>query len=405
MGYEFTTPGFRTPPYTFEKPFPSDGLKPTILSRTPSHEWPAASPPYPYQEGEESAFRTPKRLEFKFDSLSEETGFEQRMQDPTTWHGPMLDFGAITNDGSAILSAMPLFVPPGCPNPYQGALFDTQQESAMTDKPHAVLSEQATMQEKPLLLDSQQVQQQLQQQGFQQISINQHQHGGDQFKKFPDLAFSPVPVQKQSSQQQQQQQPQQVFVFEAPQVAASPLTLPESKQHQIANNSFHSGVHGSGDTLMVAAESQPVPQESQTEPVLTQDNSDTNYGKKPSSKRKRKQDSPLVKKHAAALRDMLQKFTDEMDLSGTLSSIAGLPVTLKTDSKTGEQTLGKYTMSQRKLRIAKFKAKFAGKRPTGPRKKFLYASRSRFAKSRKRRGGRFVSKGNQSPGDDDDYQS
>jgi hypothetical protein len=392
LGYEFTTPGFRTPPYAFEKPFLGDGLKPTTLSRTPSHEWPAASPPYPYQEGEESAFRTPKRLEFKFDSINEETGFEQRMQDPSTWHGPMLDFGAITNDGSAILSAMPLFVPPGCPNPYQGALFDTQQESAMTDKPH-VLSEQATMQEKPLL-DSQHAeqQQQLQQQGFQQNI--QHQHGG--FKKFSDLvSFSPVPVQKLSSVQvQQQQQPQQqVFVFEAPQVAASPLTLPESKQHLIASN-------GIGDTPMVAAESQPMSQDySQTEP------SDANNGKKPNNKRKRKQDSPAVKKHAAALRDMLQKFTDDMDLSGTLSSIAGLPVTLKTDAKTGEQTLGKYTLSQRKLRIAKFKAKFAGKRPTGPRKKFLYASRSRFAKSRKRRGGRFVSKGNQSPGDDDDYQS
>lgn len=396
-GYEFTVPGFRTPPYGFDKPSLGDGLKPTVFTRTPSYEWPAASPPYPYQqqEAEESAFRTPKRLEYKFDPMSEETGFEQRMQDPSTWHGPMLDFSAITNDGSAILSAMPLFVPPGCPNPYQGALFDTQQESAMTDKPQMLSDQAMNMQDKPQLLDSVQLQQ-----GVQQL---QHQHQqSDQLKKFHDLGHTQAQVQVQNKQQAVPQQ-QQVYVFEAPQVAATPITLPESKQQQLqqSQSSSVSSQNQSGftDVPMSALEPELMSQDSQTEPVASQQAS--NIGKKTKAKAKGRV-NPTVVKYATAVRGMLQKLTDEMDLSGTLSSIAGLPVFLEKDPETGEACLGKYTLSQRKLRIAKFKAKFAGRRPTGPRKKFLYASRSRFAKSRKRSGGRFVSKGNASPGDGDD---
>jgi hypothetical protein len=102
--------------------------------------------------------------------------------------------------------------------------------------------------------------------------------------------------------------------------------------------------------------------------------------------RKRKH-RPCV--HADRLREMLQDHGNKMDLDAALSTIAGLPVVFT--ERNGERCLGKYTPSQRKIRLERFKKKFVGCRPTGPRKK--YASRSRFAKRRKRVGGRFVKGG------------
>jgi hypothetical protein len=105
---------------------------------------------------------------------------------------------------------------------------------------------------------------------------------------------------------------------------------------------------------------------------------------------------------ATQLRTMLQEHSDKMDLSGPLSEIAGLPVKLKKDAATGELSLGKYTLAQRKIRLEAFKKKFAHRRPIARKgNKPRYASRSRFAKSRKRVGGRFVKRASSKADDDD----
>jgi flagellar biosynthesis GTPase FlhF len=101
---------------------------------------------------------------------------------------------------------------------------------------------------------------------------------------------------------------------------------------------------------------------------------------------------------ARELRAVLDAHSRKMDLTLPLTDIAGLPVSFS-KAESGELCLGKYTMSARKLRLQRFKQKFAGRaRPVGPsrrskKKKPMYASRSMFAKSRGRVGGRFVKAG------------
>jgi len=113
---------------------------------------------------------------------------------------------------------------------------------------------------------------------------------------------------------------------------------------------------------------------------------------------KNKKLNPRLKSYQLAqqLRQTLQEHSDKMDLELPLSEIAGLPVKLSKDAGTGEIKLGKYTLSQRKLRLEAFKKKFAHKRPKARRsKKPLYASRSKHARGRKRVGGRFTKKADQ----------
>jgi hypothetical protein len=163
-----------------------------------------------------------------------------------------------------------------------------------------------------------------------------------------------------------------------------PAQSPQHQNHQQAVAMEVDSTKAETKTKVAVMKPKPKPKST---PVMQQASNS-------STKRRRAPAGRLSRQLAEKLRAVLQIHSEQMDLTQPLSTIAGLPVTLKKDEETGEHFVGKYTVSQRKLRLQRFKQKFAHLPPYkaySRKNKPRYASRSRFAKGRNRVGGRFVS--------------